>query len=98
MIRLTSCRPVAVRCPYGERATRGGCRAAPLCPTALTCTYVEKNLAGQAFGSLTVGQSGVEWGAVGRGASPHGCGEVRPVFLGTHSPRLDDKGRLFLPA
>ncbi|NED53005.1 cell division/cell wall cluster transcriptional repressor MraZ, partial [Micromonospora aurantiaca] len=25
-------------------------------------------------------------------------GEVGPVFLGTHSPRLDDKGRLFLPA
>jgi len=24
--------------------------------------------------------------------------EVRPVFLGTHTPRLDDKGRLFLPA
>lgn len=25
-------------------------------------------------------------------------GEVVPVFLGTHSPRLDDKGRLILPA
>jgi MraZ protein len=25
-------------------------------------------------------------------------GEVGPVFLGTHLPRLDDKGRLFLPA
>jgi MraZ protein len=24
--------------------------------------------------------------------------EVGPVFLGTHTPRLDDKGRLFLPA
>jgi MraZ protein len=24
--------------------------------------------------------------------------EVRAVFLGTHTPRLDDKGRLFLPA
>jgi MraZ protein len=24
--------------------------------------------------------------------------EVVPVFLGTHSPRLDEKGRLFLPA
>jgi MraZ protein len=23
---------------------------------------------------------------------------VAPMFLGTHSPRLDDKGRLFLPA
>ena len=25
-------------------------------------------------------------------------GEVSAVFLGTHTPRLDDKGRLFLPA
>ncbi|HEY7009639.1 MAG TPA: hypothetical protein VH395_11905, partial [Jatrophihabitantaceae bacterium] len=24
--------------------------------------------------------------------------EVVPVFLGTHTPRLDDKGRLALPA
>ena len=23
---------------------------------------------------------------------------MRPVFLGTHTPRLDEKGRLFLPA
>jgi MraZ protein len=28
----------------------------------------------------------------------HGAREVGPVFLGTHSPRLDEKGRLFLPA
>jgi MraZ protein len=27
-----------------------------------------------------------------------GVREVGPVFLGTHAPRLDDKGRLFLPA
>jgi MraZ protein len=27
-----------------------------------------------------------------------GLEEVRPVFLGTHRPRLDEKGRLFLPA
>lgn len=33
--------------------------------------------------------------------SPRGrdeVGEVSAVFLGTHTPRLDDKGRLFLPA
>lgn len=31
--------------------------------------------------------------------SPTGShGEVSAVFLGTHTPRLDDKGRLFLPA
>ncbi|MCW2614633.1 MAG: cell division protein MraZ [Frankiales bacterium] len=28
----------------------------------------------------------------------HGEGEAGLVFLGTHSPRLDDKGRLILPA
>ncbi|GAB3446875.1 division/cell wall cluster transcriptional repressor MraZ [Streptomonospora sediminis] len=27
-----------------------------------------------------------------------GAWEVGPVFLGTHEPRLDEKGRLFLPA
>jgi len=27
-----------------------------------------------------------------------GVGEVAAVFLGTYQPRLDDKGRLFLPA
>ena len=32
-----------------------------------------------------------EWRAVG-------TGEVRRVFLGTHAPRLDEKGRLILPA
>ncbi|GII76831.1 transcriptional regulator MraZ [Sphaerisporangium rufum] len=28
----------------------------------------------------------------------HSAREVAPVFLGTHHPRLDEKGRLFLPA
>jgi MraZ protein len=28
----------------------------------------------------------------------HVAREVGPVFLGTHQPRLDEKGRLFLPA
>ncbi len=28
----------------------------------------------------------------------HMAREVGPVFLGTHQPRLDEKGRLFLPA
>jgi len=32
-----------------------------------------------------------------RGLSARGEG-VGPVFLGTHTPRLDDKGRLILPA
>jgi len=40
------------------------------------------------------------WRAVERlGGVRHGAErEVVPVFLGTHSPRLDEKGRLFLPA
>lgn len=29
---------------------------------------------------------------------PCRCGGWLPVFLGTHTPRLDDKGRLILPA
>src|SRR5690606_25027250 len=28
----------------------------------------------------------------------HEAREVAPMFLGSHHPRLDDKGRLFLPA
>ena len=43
---------------------------------------------------------GARWGSgvSARGRSPAWVGEVAPVFLGTHTPRLDDKGRLFLPA
>ncbi len=37
-------------------------------------------------------QSGVTWGT----SEPRGW--CAAVFLGTHTPRLDDKGRLFLPA
>ena len=40
-----------------------------------------------------MGYSGAEWRING------GFGvEVAAVFLGTHTPRLDEKGRLFLPA
>src|SRR6185437_16037337 len=38
---------------------------------------------------------GVQWGPVGQ---LPGAGEVRALFLGTHTPRLDDKGRMILPA
>src|SRR5262245_45998127 len=46
---------------------------------------------------------GGEWGRVGHrgggyGADRTGAGGGGPVFLGTHTPRLDEKGRLFLPA
>jgi len=52
-----------------------------------------------------VGKSGVQWstlaepkGAAGPGGLQSEGQEVGPVFLGTHTPRLDDKGRLILPA
>jgi len=39
------------------------------------------------------------WSMVARlGAVGSGSKGGEPVFLGTHHPRLDDKGRLFLPA
>lgn len=38
-------------------------------------------------------QSGVRWLALETEGVEVGC-----VFLGTHAPRLDEKGRLFLPA
>src|SRR5262249_13187275 len=46
------------------------------------------------------------WGRVGRGgvrqpsnsAVYRGVGGGNRVFLGTHAPKLDEKGRLFLPA
>src|SRR5712671_1154239 len=37
------------------------------------------------------------WGTVERGGGL-GVGGERPMFLGTHAPRLDEKGRLILPA
>ena len=41
----------------------------------------------------------MEYGGAQWGSSPTvGRRKVGPVFLGTHAPRLDDKGRLFLPA
>src|SRR4051812_16459234 len=50
-------------------------------------------------GSLTVGQSGVLWGAKEEnGRRGVEQGRWRTMFLGTHTPRLDEKGRLFLPA
>ena len=46
-----------------------------------------------------MGYSGAPWGENGVNGAPGGAaGEVRRVFLGTHTPRLDDKGRLILPA
>ncbi len=43
---------------------------------------------------------GAKWSMVARTGAEgfRRVGEVAVVFLGTHQPRLDDKGRLFLPA
>ena len=41
---------------------------------------------------------GYNWGQWGTSGEPAGCGEGAAMFLGTHAPRLDDKGRLVLPA
>ena len=45
-------------------------------------------------------QGGVKWWKPGGPGGRRRVEEVAPVeeFLGTHTPRLDDKGRLFLPA
>src|SRR5918997_1760879 len=52
--------------------------------------------------ALTVAESGVLWRPVeSKGtppARPRLVGGGVTVFLGTHTPRLDDKGRLTLPA
>jgi MraZ protein len=44
---------------------------------------------------VVVGYGGAKWGPLGRSG---GQGEVAALFLGTHTPRLDAKGRLALPA
>lgn len=48
---------------------------------------------------LKKGKSGVKWGIkrAGKLAANSGKGALK-MFLGTHEPRLDDKGRLILPA
>jgi MraZ protein len=48
---------------------------------------------------LKKGKSGVKWGIkrARKSAANSGKGALK-MFLGTHEPRLDDKGRLILPA
>ena len=41
---------------------------------------------------------GYNWGQWGTSGEPAGCGEGAAMFLGTHAPRLEDTGRLVLPA
>ncbi|GAB3862099.1 hypothetical protein GCM10029963_67700 [Micromonospora andamanensis] len=78
-------------------------------PPRLTCCFVVRRGAPRGRIWLRVEGSGVEWGAlVGPGGAHRPGGQRRanaakgrgvgPMFLGTHTPRLDDKGRLILPA
>src|SRR5690606_9469513 len=67
-------------------------------PPHLTCDFVVGNGFVERAILLTVGESGVQWGIVEEEVAASRPGEVGPMFLGTHSPRLDAKGRLFLPA
>src|SRR5256885_8152206 len=69
-------------------------------PPSLTCGFSSGCGVLSAGLPLTVEGSGVQWGAVVGLGGPAGPGdgrEVGVVFLGTHTPRLDDKGRLILP-
>jgi len=48
---------------------------------------------------LKKGKSGVKWGIKRAQKSAANLGKgAQKMFLGTHEPRLDDKGRLILPA
>lgn len=79
-------------------------------PPPLTCGFICESGSQTGPFRLRVEGSGVEWSAVAGPEedlsaqanatdreSVRGQG-VGPMFLGTHTPRLDDKGRLILPA
>src|SRR6476620_9113527 len=72
---------------------------APLCTTQLTCRNIQessKKAAKLVSMWITVEKSGAHKRPVVPPVTPEG--RWSGVFLGTHNPRLDDKGRLFLPA
>ena len=56
-------------------------------------TWLKRAKSGKRW--LKKGKSGVKWGIK---RTNLGKGESKKMFLGTHEPRLDDKGRLILPA
>ncbi|GAB3499543.1 hypothetical protein GCM10027440_54430 [Nocardiopsis coralliicola] len=81
-----------------ERPAPAARHPLPAALQALTWPFLAPARRGGGFALLTVGKSGVQWSGVEEEVAPVMGGEVGPVFLGTHTPRLDDKGRLFLPA
>jgi MraZ protein len=60
-------------------------------------TWLKRAKSGKRW--LKKGKSGVKWGIkrAQKSAANLGKGALK-MFLGTHEPRLDDKGRLILPA
>src|SRR6478735_6999386 len=85
--------------PWGLRAS-GGAPTAPLHSTPSDLRKCGTRRAEKGQSSLTVEQSGVSWGFKVRNGDAFGStkGRWRTMFLGTHTPRLDEKGPLFLPA
>ncbi len=71
----------------------------------MNCGFVPWGRVSAGSIALTVEGSGVQWGAIGGwGAARSTPSTVQTeegvvvLFLGTHTPRLDEKGRLILPA
>src|SRR5918911_1612937 len=65
----------------------------------LSCNFLFERRAGSGVLALRVEGSGVQWSPlVSRGACRPRGGGCAAMFLGTHTPRLDEKGRLILPA
>ena len=82
------------------RGERSGIRL-HFAPPPLTCENAAKKSLGTGV-CVVDGGGKVEYGGAPRKAVGTPTGRRRggggPVFLGTHTPRLDEKGRLFLPA
>jgi len=74
-------------------------------PPRLTWEFFIQAPPGSGGFPLTVEGSGVQWsamaepgGSAGPGGTVRGGKGWMSMFLGTHTPRLDEKGRLILPA
>jgi|SRR5215207_1566772 len=66
-------------------------------PAALRKRATRRSRTNETAKGCDVERSGVWWGEVEKGGDEWGLGGW-PMFLGTHTPKLDDKGRLILPA
>ena len=98
----TCVRPVPT--PLHRAAVRGRCRRTPVPPAVRRALRTAGPRGGEHAAKscgrwLTVEGSGVWWSAVEEEPGERAPGERRcPMLMGTYTPRLDDKGRLFLPA